>query len=122
MEVSVHEIVALFEGLLNAEERRLRSKYPRNCRFKWEIEEDSLHVQISVRKRKFELYVGDQIDMVAWYNSRSCGVDDYISDFTNLGCTDGNVLQLVRLMQARYFPILENPDTPSEELFPEMWE
>lgn len=66
--------------------------------------------------------MGAQIDMVAWYNSRSCGVDDYISDYTGRGYTDGDVLQLARLLQVRYFSILENPDTPSEELFPEMWE
>lgn len=120
--LTTQEVIALFEGLMRAEERRLRAKYPRCCRFRWEIAEESLHLEISVRKRKFELYVGDKIDIVAWYNCRSCGVDDYISDFSYLHYTDEEVWTLARLLQTRYFPILENPEASSEDLFPEMRE
>lgn len=120
--MTVHEVVALFEGLVQAEERRLRAKYQYGGRFKWEIGEEELHIQFVIRKRKFELYVGSMIDAVLWYDKRSCGVDDYISDCSSTPYTNEDVLRLARLLQSRYFPLLENPEVSSEELFPEMWE
>lgn len=107
-EMTIHEVAALFEGLVHAEERKLRMLHPRGGRFTWDLGDDELHIVFTIRKRKLELFVGQMIDIALWYDNQRDSVEDYISDYSSTPYTQDDVIALARLLQTRYFPILEN--------------
>lgn len=107
-EMTIYEVAALFEGLVRAEERRLRVKYPRGGRFTWELGNDELHVVFIIRKRKLELFVGKMIEITSWYANQDGSVDDYVSDYSSTTYTQDEAITLAHLLQTRHFPLLEN--------------
>ncbi|XBX07683.1 hypothetical protein QMP26_05860 [Enterocloster clostridioformis] len=120
MEFTQAEITALFEGLMLAEQRKLKPLFPR-CRFKTEVYDDAVILHASNGRRKCKVTITKTILMECWRNERY-GLDDSLCDGTYTVMTDEDVIQLARYLQKVYFPLLEQPDKCSDELFPEIWE
>ena len=120
MELTHVEQMALFEGLLDAEYRKLKPLFPR-CRFKKEFFSEGISFHIQNGRRHCDVEVGNGIRMNCWRNERY-GRDD---DLCSYGCNppqEGQVMDLARYLQKVYFPLLEQPDKTSMELFPEIWD
>lgn len=114
------EVIALFEGLMTAEHRKLKAQFPR-CRLQKEPTEEGMILRAANGRRKCEIVIGDKIELSSWRNERY-GVDDYLSSWTYPAYSDEEVLELARYVQTVYFPLLEQPDQTSEDLFPELWD
>ena len=120
MEITKNQAIALFEGLMIAEHRKLKEKFPR-CRLRREIADAGMTLEIQNGRRRCEVSVSEKLDVTCWRNERY-GVDDYHSSWTY--CIDllEDVLSLAQELQEFYFPLLEQPDKISEDLFPEIWD
>lgn len=120
MEFTKTETTALFEGLLTAEHRKLKETFPR-CRLRREITDSGIRLELQNGRRRCEVTVSDKLDVTCWRNERY-GVDDYHSSWSYCIGLPEDVMSLAQTMQELYFPLLEQPDKTSEDLFPEIWD
>ena len=103
MELNHTEQMALFEGLMDAEYRKLKPQFPR-CRFKKELFPEGIYLHIQNGRRHCD---GRDDDLCSWsYNPPK----------------DDQVAELSRYLQEVHFPLLEQPERRSDELFPAIWE
>ena len=118
--VSRSEVVALFEGLMEAECRKLKRLFPQ-CRIKRDNGEGEIFYKVSILDRRFKMYVGKSISFTIWTKDDHDECDDYTSDFTSVDFTEDEAEKFVDLLKTRYFPLLENPRLSSMDMFPGMW-
>lgn len=114
------EVMALFEGLMIAEHRKLKEKFMR-CRLHREITDTSIVLEIQNGRRRCKVSVSDTVDLSCWRNERY-GLDDYLSSWSSPGYLFEDVLSLSQTIQEIYFPLLEQPEKSSEDLFPHIWD
>lgn len=120
MELNQTEQTALFEGLMDAEYRKLKPEFPR-CRFQKELCPEGLCLHIQNGRRHCEVGAGTRMYIHCWRNERY-GVDDDLFTGSYVPPQDGQAMELSRYLQEVCFPLLEQPDKYSEELFPEIWD
>ena len=121
MEFTKIEVMALFEGLMTAEHRKLKETFPR-CRLRRETTDSGITLELQNGRRRCEVKISEkQLDVNCWRNERY-GVDDYHSSWSNCVGLPEDVMSLAQTMQELYFPLLEQPDKRSEDLFPWIWD
>lgn len=120
MEFTRNETAALFEGLMMAEHRKLKETFPR-CRLRRENTASGITLELQNGRRRCKVTVSDKLDISCWHNERY-GVDDYHSSWSNCVGLPEDVMPLAQTMQELYFPLLEQPDKTSENLFPWIWD
>lgn len=120
MELNQTEKMALFEGLMDAEYRKLKPEFPR-CRFRKEFSPEGLYLHIQNGRRHCEVGVGTNIYIHCWRNERY-GRDDDLFSGNYIPSQDGQAMELSRYLQKVPFPLLEHPDKNSMELFPGIWD
>ena len=120
MELNHTEQMALFEGLMDAEYRKLKPQFPR-CRFKKEFFPEGIYLHIQNGRRHCDVEVGTGIHINCWRNERY-GRDDDLCSWSYNPPKDNQVMELSRYLQEVHFPLLEQPERRSDELFPAIWE
>ena len=121
MELSRRETVALFEGLMEAELRKMRRMYPR-CRIERDLGEEEIYYTVRIGKRRFTLFVGASIELTLISMRNKHEYEDYTCDGATTCYTDEEAAHCKELLQSYYFPLLEKPHIPCNQLFPEGWE
>lgn len=114
------EVIALMEGLMTAEHRKLKKQFPR-CRLQKEFTDRGIVLRAGNGRRKCEVVIGNKIELSCWRSERY-GVDDYLSSWSYSDYDAEEVLELARHIQTIYFPLLEQPDKTSMDLFPALWD
>ena len=120
MELNHTEQMALFEGLMDAEYRKLKPQFPR-CRFKKELFPEGIYLHIQNGRRHCDVEVGTGIHINCWRNERY-GRDDDLCSWSYNPPKDDQVAELSRYLQEVHFPLLEQPECRADELFPAIWE
>lgn len=120
MELTHVEQMALFEGLMDAEYRKLKPLFPR-CRLKKALFTEGIYFHIQNGRRHCEVEVGTDVHINCWRNERY-GRDDDLYHCSYNPPQEGQVMELARYLQEVHFPLLEQPDKTSMELFPEIWD
>lgn len=121
MELSQRETIALFEGLMESELRKMRQLYPR-CRIEREYGEDEIFYKVGIGKRRFTLSVGASIDISLMSMRNKHEYEDYVCDGATTCYTDEEASHCKDLLQSYYFPLLENPYISCCQLFPDRWD
>ena len=104
----------------NAEYRKLKPQFPR-CRFKKEFFPEGIYLHIQNGRRHCDVEVGTGIHINCWRNERY-GRDDDLCSWSYNPPKDDQVAELSRYLQEVHFPLLEQPECRSDELFPAIWE
>ena len=78
MELNHTEQMALFEGLMDAEYRKLKPQFPR-CRIKKEFFPEGIYLHIQNGRRHCDVEVGTGIHINCWRNERYGRDDDLCS-------------------------------------------
>ena len=78
-----------------------------------------LHIQNG--RRHCDVEVGTGIHINCWRNERY-GRDDDLYSCSYNPPKDNQVMELARYLQEVHFPLLEQPERRSDELFPAIWE
>lgn len=102
MELNHTEQMALFEGLMDAEYRKLKPQFPR-CRFKKELFPEGIYLHIQNGRRHCDVEVGTGIHINCWRNERY-GRDDDLCSWSYNPPKDDQVAELSRYLQEVHFP------------------
>ena len=108
MELNHAEQMALFEGLMDAEYRKLKPQFPR-CRFKKDFFPEGIYLHIQNGRRHCDVEVGTGIHINCWRNERY-GRDDDLYSCSYNPPKDNQVMELARYLQEVPFPLLEQPE------------
>lgn len=102
MELNHTEQMALFEGLMDAEYRKLKPQFPR-CRIKKEFFPEGIYLHIQSGRRHCDVEVGTGIHINCWRNERY-GRDDDLCSWSYNPPKDNQVMELARYLQEVHFP------------------
>lgn len=103
MELTHVEQMALFEGLMDAEYRKLKPLFPR-CRLKKALFTEGIYFHIQNGRRHCEVEVGTSVHINCWRNERY-GRDDDLYHCSYNPPQEGQVMELARYLQEVHFPL-----------------
>ena len=102
MELNHAEQMALFEGLMDAEYRKLKPQFPR-CRFRKEFFPEGIYLHIQNGRRHCDVEVGTGIHINCWRNERY-GRDDDLYSCSYNPPKDNQVMELAPVSARGSFP------------------
>ena len=82
---------------------------------------EGIYLHIQNGRRHCDVEVGTGIHINCWRNERY-GRDDDLYSCSYNPPKDNQVMELARYLQEVHFPLLEQPERCSDELFPAIWE
>ena len=82
---------------------------------------EGIYLHIQNGRRHCDVEVGTGIHINCWRNERY-GRDDDLCSWSYNPPKDDQVTELSRYLQEVHFPLLEQPERRSDELFPAIWE